>query len=128
MSALVSQVTVVFMLVVGLSFLFQGRHWLRFSRDVMEVPHRFFSQALLMVILGSAIVATHNEWSVGWGLAITVYGWALLLKGATLLVYPQFADWFSGLSDGLFVTWIRVGGAVLAAFGAILTYRVWFAA
>ena len=128
MSVLVSQVTVVFMLVVGLSFLFQGRQWLRFSRDVMEAPYRFFSLALLMVILGSAIVATHNEWSVGWGLAITVYGWALLLKGAALLVYPQFADWFSGLSDGLYVTWIRVGGAILAAFGAILTYRVWFAA
>jgi len=94
----------------------------------MEAPYRFFSLALLMVILGSAIVATHNEWSVGWGLAITVYGWALLLKGAALLVYPQFADWFSGLSDALYVTWIRVGGAILAAFGAILTYRVWFAA
>ncbi len=81
-----------------------------------------------MVILGSAIVATHNEWSVGWGLAITVYGWALLLKGAALLVYPQFANWVSGLSDGLYVTWIRVGGAILAAFGAILTYKVWFVA
>ena len=116
------------MLVVGLSFLFQGRQWLSFSRAVMEVPHRFFSLALLMVVLGSAIVATHNEWSVGWGLAITVYGWALLLKGTALLVYPQFADRVSGLSDGLYVTLIRVGGAILATFGAILTYRIWFAA
>ena len=128
MTALVAHVVVVFMLVVGLSFLVQGRYWLQFSREVREVPNRFFPLALLMVVLGSAVVATHNDWSFGWGLVITVYGWALLVKGAALLIYPQFADWFSDLSDRFYLTWIRVGGAIFALFGAILTYKIWFAA
>jgi hypothetical protein len=128
MSGLVLHVTSVFMLVVGLSFLFQTRQWLRFTKDVMEAPYRFFPASFVLVVLGSAIVAAHNQWSLNWNLAITVYGWALLLKGAALLIVPQFSERFAGWSDRLFVVWTRVGGAILAAVGGILTYQIWFAA
>jgi uncharacterized protein YjeT (DUF2065 family) len=128
MSAPVIQVAAVFMLVVGFSYMFQGRQWRRFSKDVKESPDRLFPLALLMVIFGSAVVVFHNEWTVGWELAVTVLGWVLLLKGAGLLVYPQFGGWGASLSDSTFLILIRVGGAILAAFGAVLEYRAWFAA
>jgi len=128
MSALVIQVAALFMLVVGFSYMFQGRQWRRFTQEVKEAPHRLFPLALLMVVFGSAVIVLHNEWTVGWELAVTVLGWVLLLKGAALLVYPHFEGWGASLSDGMYLILIRVGGAVLAAFGAILTYRVWFAA
>ena len=127
MADLISHIVTVFMLVVGLSLTFQARHWLQFTKDVMEAPYKFFSASLLMVAIGSAIVATHNEWSLSWNLAITIYGWALLLKGATLLIFPKFVEWFTGCSDGFFIVWTRVGGAILAVVGAILSYRVWLA-
>ena len=43
--------------------------------------------AAINLPLGLMIVAFHNVWS-GWGLLITLIGWALLLKGAVHLMFP----------------------------------------
>ncbi len=125
MSVVVTKVVAVFILTIGLSYVVQGRRWLSLSKDLMEAPHRMFPLSILMVVLGSVIVAVHNEWSVGWDLVTTVLGWVLLLKGVTLLVYPQLASWAANMSNALYLNLIRVSGVLLTVLGLTLTYRTW---
>lgn len=44
---------------------------------------------MLAFIVGAAIVALHNDWSGALAIAVTVVGWAALIKGALILVFPQ---------------------------------------
>ena len=49
------------------------------------------ANAAIHLPLGLIIVAFHNVWS-GWGLLITLIGWALLLKGAVHLMFPGLTE------------------------------------
>ena len=125
MDMLVSKVAVIFMLAVGFSFMIQAREWVRYSKRTIDAPDRMFSLALLMVILGGAIVAVHNDWTLDWRLAITAYGWAVLLKGLALLIVPRFGGWLGHIDDGRFQIIVRVGGIILSAIGLVLLYQFW---
>ena len=122
MTTLAAQVVSMVMLALGLSYLLQSRQWLKMSRELMELPHRCLTLGLLMLVFGLVIVFNHNAWLPAWTVAITVFGWIVLLKGATFLLYPQMATWFANWPEKAYLTWIRTGGVVMTVLGAILTY------
>lgn len=41
------------------------------------------------IVLGLAIILTHNIWEFSWVGVITLFGWAALLKGITFLLAPD---------------------------------------
>lgn len=45
-------------------------------------------------IVGMIIVNTHNIWVMNWRVLITIFGWAGLLKGIWLFLFPEAADNF----------------------------------
>lgn len=72
----------------------------------LMVENRTFSilYGLASVILGVGSVVLHNQWSIGrgthvddagwrfaWPVAVTVFGWACLLKGVVVLGWPDLA-------------------------------------
>jgi hypothetical protein len=46
---------------------------------------------LITLILGATIVAIHNVWVYDWRLIITIIGWSSILKGAVIMLLPDFA-------------------------------------
>ncbi len=48
--------------------------------------------AFFTLILGLLMVVSHNIWQWNWRVLITLFAWIALLKGASILVYPQFID------------------------------------
>ena len=44
---------------------------------------------VLAIVAGLSIVNTHNVWIVDWTLIVTVFGWALVLGGASRIIAPQ---------------------------------------
>jgi len=68
---------------------------------------------------GLAIVLGHNEWSGGTlVVAVTLFGWAALLKGVSLLLVPpeQMAAAYKGLGfERFFHVWM----------GAVLVIGLW---
>ena len=52
---------------------------------------------LLALVYGLLIVQWHNVWVWQWPVVITVLGWAGLLKGILLLVFPKWIVRWAGL-------------------------------
>lgn len=46
---------------------------------------------LITLILGATIVALHNVWVYDWRVIITIAGWSSILKGAVIMLFPDFA-------------------------------------
>jgi uncharacterized membrane protein HdeD (DUF308 family) len=83
-------------------------------------PWMLFS-GMVATAAGLAIVLGHNVWSGGaLAVVVTLFGWAALLKGVSLLLIPpqQMAAAYKGLGfERFFYVWV---GAVLA-FGLLIT-------
>jgi hypothetical protein len=89
-------------------------------------PWMLFS-GMVATAAGLAVVLAHNLWSGGaLAIAVTIVGWAALLKGVALLLVPaeQMADAYKGigfeqffhvwmvavLALGLWITWAAFTG------------------
>lgn len=127
MTDYVSNIVPVFMLILGLSYLIQARMWEQIAREFIETGSRNMIPALVMVVAGLTIIINHNIWIASWTVAITIFGWILLIKGITILLFPQMGKGFTGLSESVLITWIRLAGVIFTLLGAILTYTIWFA-
>jgi hypothetical protein len=47
--------------------------------------------AFLAIIVGLINILLHNDWETGWPIIITLLGWAALLKGVIMFIFPQQA-------------------------------------
>ncbi|MBP8791859.1 MAG: hypothetical protein KBH29_01625 [Lutibacter sp.] len=52
--------------------------------------------AFIAIIIGLINILLHNIWESNWTLVITLIGWAALLKGLALFIFPkQTIHWFN---------------------------------
>jgi hypothetical protein len=59
-------------------------------KELPDSPALFYLSGILALIIGGLIVLLHNVWS-GWPIAITLLGWAAILKGVVRLIAPDAA-------------------------------------
>ena len=87
---------------------------------VRSGPGMLFS-GMVATAAGLAIVLGHNVWSGGvLAVVVTLFGWAALLKGVSLLLIPpeQMAAVYKGLGfEQLFYVWM----GVVLAIGLLIT-------
>ena len=112
------------LLILGVSYVLQAETWIRLSRDALANAHKYYPLYLFLLIFGLVIIVEHNKWSMGWNVAITFFGWAMVIKSTVLLLAPQLMEPFIRLIDmSPIKNWIRTAGALLATLGAILVYQ-----
>ncbi len=98
---------------------------------LQETTRRFLADSPLVLIsgvlamtAGLSIVNTHNVWVLNWTLIVTLFGWALLLGGASRIVAPRVVDRVGGaMMDRPTMT--RIVGAFWALLGAFLTFKAY---
>jgi hypothetical protein len=87
---------------------------------VRSGPGMLFS-GMVATAVGLAIVLGHNVWTGGaLAIVVTLFGWAALLKGVSLLLIPpeQMAAVYKGLGfERLFYVWM----GVVLAIGLLIT-------
>ena len=69
-------------LVMGLSHLVQPRLWARFFEAVRLTGLAAVIVPLYTLPLGLVLIVTHNVWTLGWPLLLTIAGWAMTIKSA----------------------------------------------
>ena len=67
------------------------------------------------IVVGLAIILSHNVWEASWRVMITIVGWAALLKGVAYLIAPD-----SLLSIGRKVYKNKVNTRVILIIGLLL--------
>ena len=107
----------------------QAETWIRLSKDALANAHKYYPLYLFLLIFGLVIIVEHNKWSMGWNVAITFFGWAMVIKSTIVLLAPQLMEPFIRLIDmSPIKNWIRTAGAVLATLGRSLFIRMYLTA
>jgi uncharacterized protein YjeT (DUF2065 family) len=99
--------------------------------NLQETTKRFLADSPLVLIsgilamtAGLSIVNTHNVWLLDWTLIVTLFGWALVLGGASRILSPQAVERIgSAMMDRPTMT--RIMGAFWALLGAFLTFKAY---
>ena len=112
-------------IVIGLSHVLQPRAWVTFFILLREKGDAgVFVVAFLSLIFGSIVVAFHNVWT-GLPIALTVIGWAQVVKGLIYFTFPAF-----GLRRLQTVSYERAfvfipAGVAFLVLAAVLGYHLW---
>ena len=70
--------------------------------------------------MGLVLVALNNVWTSGLPLIITILGWLTLVKGALILIFPNWTvSYYKKMNKGNIFTW---GGLIVLILGLILFF------
>lgn len=78
------------LIAVGISALVNPNLIRDMGKEVIDSTAFVFIAGLAALLLGLAIVNTHNVWS-GWPVIITIIGWLAVIAGVLRLIFPNLA-------------------------------------
>lgn len=113
-------------LIVGVGLIINRQTFKQIVEDFCKNTVLVFYGGILALVIGVVIVLTHNIWVANWTVIITIIGWAALIKGVWLIVFPNSVHKFMQVyqkNENLLV----VHSIVALVFGVVLTYFGFFA-
>ena len=113
-------------LIVGVGLIINRQTFKQIVEDFCKNTVLVFYGGILALVIGVVIVLTHNIWVANWTVIITIIGWAALIKGVWLIVFPNSVHKFMQAyqkNENLLV----VHSIVALVFGVVLTYFGFFA-
>lgn len=105
---------------VGLSMLMNPGLVAALADDIAASPALMMTSGVIAMLLGLAIVKSHNVWK-GWPLAVTLVGWLAVIGGLLRMVVPDFVS-----SLAREAAMIPGGGLAPFAGGAFLLIGAFF--
>ncbi|MBI2707201.1 MAG: hypothetical protein HYX35_02655 [Proteobacteria bacterium] len=75
---------------VSLAFLINKRKLRALIINTMNSPAYLLLSGFIALIIGILLTVSHNLWVEDWRVVITIIGWLALLKGMTIILFPQF--------------------------------------
>lgn len=108
-----------YFLVVGLSMALRRKELGALFAAFAEDRALTYLTSVFALILGLVLVASHNLWTGGWPVIITLLSWLVLIKAILYLLLP-----FDAMARVVKVfnrpAWYTVGGAITAGLGLFL--------
>ena len=113
-------------LILGMSYLLQGKMWIKYINSISEKEELFYPIAVLLLMAGLIILSVHNVWVLDWSVAITITGWSLVIKSTLFLIAPGLLLFYRSWPASILLVWMRAVGALLVVVGCMLVYRYVF--
>ena len=110
---------------VGLSLLMNPGLVAALAADLASSPALMITSGILAMLLGLAIVKSHNVWR-GWPLAVTLIGWIAVLGGMLRVVTPDFVNSLAqeaGMVSGQGLA--PFAAAAFLVIGGFFTWQGW---
>lgn len=111
----------IWMVSVGIGALRASDTFKTIGKEFTSEKLSWYLGALFAYIIGILIVLTHNVWEFNWPVLITIFGWIGLLKGISLIVFPEefkkFADWYIEKVN------FKIVGAIYGLVGLFLCWK-----
>ncbi len=107
--------------VAGLAGLINPKAVQELAREFLASRALIFIAGVLALVAGLAIVNTHNLWTAGWPVIITIFGWLAVLGGVLRMAFPALTKSIGEAMLGNQAL-LRVAGAAQLALGAILMF------
>jgi hypothetical protein len=123
----VERLTAILILVTALSHVTAAGAWARlFERIRASGETAGLLNAFMHLPLGAVIVVSHDVWT--WpAVIVTVFGWALVIKGTLQLLFPALAQRSLALAgEGETAEWrYRTAGVVMFLYGLGVASIAW---
>jgi ascorbate-specific PTS system EIIC-type component UlaA len=119
-SYLMAKIIGPFCLVIGAGLLSNRRLWSQIVDDFFSHPAVRLLGGGVKLAIGLLVVAFHNEWTLHWGLIITILGWLMVIAGAMVIISPKIV---AALAEAYrrHTTVLIVHATVVLALGVLLT-------
>ena len=112
-------------IIMGIGLLLNRNFYVKFMEDFAKNDALILISGMMSLIIGLLIIASHNMWVSNWKVIITLFGWAGLLKGIWLCVFPKSISGFITVyqkNSGL----LLVHSIIAILFGIFLSYVAYF--
>ncbi len=121
---ILSQVLGIVFLVLGLSLIFNKKSTSALVRGVENDPAMLWTLGFIVLTMGAVVFVLNRTaypiWNPALDIFVAVLGWAMLLKGAALLIFPNWSvAWYKKFGKD---TIMFAGGFVTIVIGLILLY------
>jgi len=81
-------------LLVGLGMFFRKKTYIKLMEDFAKDSALALYGGFFALAIGITIVLLHNVWQLNWTVVITLLGWAAIIKGAWLILFPDAIEGF----------------------------------
>ena len=117
LSILVAKIIAVIYVSSGIAVLIGQINFNNIAADFKKSPALTFVAGSFGIIIGMILVECHNNWVKNWTVLITIIGWAFLIGGLIVVVFPKSLSFFSKYYKHSFV-W----GLLMICFGLLFGY------
>lgn len=126
-SYFLAQVFGVVLLALGVGMLFNADHYRKVFKQFMGEGTLYFLSGWIALPLGVVLILHHNVWQGPWWVVVlSLLSWSITLKGALLLIAPE---WMQDMGKA----WLKntalltVVGLIYLVLGAAFSYYGFFA-
>lgn len=77
------------LIVIGVGLLLKQTEFREMATDFLSSRALIFVSGLLTLVVGLAIVLTHNVWEFNWPVIITILGWLSVFGGVFRILFPD---------------------------------------
>ena len=114
------------MLILGLSLALYGKVWIKIMKEIGQSHTTLFYGMAIALVVGLALIQTHNIWEWSVNVIITIIGWAAFLKGLFYFLAP--GEWIkSSIKTFAKPKFILAAGLVYTGLGAWMSLLVYLA-
>lgn len=114
-----------YLVIVSLFTLCQYEQVKSITAEILEQRGLFFIAAIITLILGLLMVASHNIWVMGWPVIITLISWLVLISGLLRLLCANTAKKM-GQSFMANPVGMKVVSVVFLLLGLFLLLQVYY--
>jgi len=109
------------LIVIGVGLLLKQTEFREMATDFLSSRALIFVSGLLTLVVGLAIVLTHNVWEFNWPVIITILGWLSIFGGVFRILFPDSVQSMgTSMLDKPAV--MTVSGAIQIVLGLWLSY------
>ncbi len=121
-SILIAKLIGPILVVVGLTALANPKALQEMAQEFLTSRALIFIAGFLALLGGLAIVNTHNLWTAGWPVIITIFGWLAVVGGIIRMAFPALTKFIGEAMLSKLVA-LRVAGGLQIALGGYLMVK-----
>jgi uncharacterized protein YjeT (DUF2065 family) len=105
--------------IISLALLIKDKH-LKSLYQKIETDESLFLWGFISLVIGVAMILSHNTWVSSWQVIITILGWLAFIKGIALLFVPELGKKYAKKIENQ--KWLPAALVILVFIGLVITY------
>ncbi|MDP8253345.1 MAG: hypothetical protein P9X27_02990 [Candidatus Kaelpia aquatica] len=111
--------------VIALGIIFNQKFYQKMMEDFTKNSASVYFGGLSALLFGLLVVLFHNLWIKSWVVMITIFGWAGIVKGIWLIVFPDSISKFMQIYKSNSIL-LKIHSVLILVLGVTLTMVGYF--